>query len=36
MLFKEVIAVYNEKHKKPINSKCRVTDFEESGTYIYH
>jgi hypothetical protein len=27
MLFKEVIAVWNEKHKKPMNTKCRVTDY---------
>jgi hypothetical protein len=26
-LFKEVIAVYNDKHKKPINTKCPVTDY---------
>jgi hypothetical protein len=24
--FKEVIAVSNKTHKKPINTKCRVTD----------
>jgi hypothetical protein len=27
MLFKQVIAVYSEKDKKPINTKCRVTDY---------
>jgi hypothetical protein len=26
-LFKEIIAVYNEKDKKPINTKYRVTDY---------
>jgi hypothetical protein len=26
MLFKEVIAVYSEKHTKPINTKCSITD----------
>jgi hypothetical protein len=26
-LFKEVIAVYNKKHTKPINTKRRVTDY---------
>jgi hypothetical protein len=26
-LFKEVIAFYYEKYKKPINTKCRVTDY---------
>jgi hypothetical protein len=27
MLFKEIIPVYTETHKKTINIKCRVTDF---------
>jgi hypothetical protein len=26
MLFKEIIAVYSEKHAKPINTKCRHSD----------
>jgi hypothetical protein len=26
MLFKEVIAVYSEKHTKPINTKRSITD----------
>jgi hypothetical protein len=26
MLFKEIIAVYNEKHTKSINTKYTVTD----------
>jgi hypothetical protein len=25
-LFKEIIAVYNENHTKPINTKCSFTD----------
>jgi hypothetical protein len=27
MLFKEVIAVYSENRKKPIDTKCRTTDY---------
>jgi hypothetical protein len=27
MLFEEVMTVYSEKHKKPINTKCRITDY---------
>jgi hypothetical protein len=27
MLFEEIIAVYSKKHKKPINTKCRITDY---------
>jgi hypothetical protein len=26
MLFKEIIAVYNENHAKPINTKYSITD----------
>jgi hypothetical protein len=26
MLFKEIIAVYREKHAKPINTKYNITD----------
>jgi hypothetical protein len=26
MLLKEIIAVYNENHAKPINIKCNITD----------
>jgi hypothetical protein len=25
-LFKEIIAVYNENHTKPISTKCNITD----------
>jgi hypothetical protein len=25
--FKEVIAVYREKHKKAVTTKCRATDY---------
>jgi hypothetical protein len=34
MLFKEVIAVYREKHTRPINRKCTVTDWR-SRWWIY-
>jgi hypothetical protein len=34
MLFKEIIAVYSENNKKPINAKCTVTDCYSSW-YIY-
>jgi hypothetical protein len=27
-LFKEIIAVYIEKHKKLMNTKCRITNYE--------
>jgi hypothetical protein len=30
MLFKEIIAVKNEKRKEPINIKCRLTDYESN------
>jgi hypothetical protein len=30
MLFKEIIDVWNEKLKKCVNTKCRVTDFKSS------
>jgi hypothetical protein len=30
MLFKEIIAVKIENHTKPINAKCRVTDYQSS------
>jgi hypothetical protein len=26
ILFKEIIAVYSEKHAKPINTKCTIAD----------
>jgi hypothetical protein len=26
MLFKEIITIYSEKHAKPINTKCSITD----------
>jgi hypothetical protein len=32
MLFKEIIAAYNEKHKKQINTKRRVTDYKSRWT----
>jgi hypothetical protein len=28
MMFKEIIAVYRENHKKPINTKCSITGCE--------
>jgi hypothetical protein len=34
-LFKEIIAVYIETHKRPINTECTVTD-EVSGPYSCH
>jgi hypothetical protein len=30
MLFKEIMAVYSEKHETPINTKYSVTDCEDS------
>jgi hypothetical protein len=30
MLFKEIIALHSENYAKPINTKCRVTDFKSS------
>jgi hypothetical protein len=36
MMFKEVIAVYSDKHNKFINTKYSVTYFKEGETYIYH
>jgi hypothetical protein len=36
MLFKEIIAVYTEKHTKRINTKQKVADFKAAGTYSYH
>jgi hypothetical protein len=33
-MFKEIIAVYNENHAKPINKKYSVTDCSD-GWYIY-
>jgi hypothetical protein len=27
-LFKEIIAVYSETHRKPINTKCRITVYK--------
>jgi hypothetical protein len=35
MLFKEIIAVYSEKHTKPINTKCSITDCQSGGSYSY-
>jgi hypothetical protein len=34
MLFKEIIAVYSEKHAKPINTTCSITDCQ-SRWFIY-
>jgi hypothetical protein len=36
MLFKEIISVYSENYKKPINTKCRVIDFKGGGIYTFH
>jgi hypothetical protein len=36
MLLKEIIAVYNENHMKPINTKCKLTIVKVPGTYSYH
>jgi hypothetical protein len=35
-LFKKIIAVHNENHTEPINTKCGVTDVKGAGTYSYH
>jgi len=35
-LFKEIITVYSENHKKPINTKYSITDCQAAGTYGYH
>jgi hypothetical protein len=40
MLFREVIAVYSEKHTKHINTLCvqnaESVTVKEGGTYFYH
>jgi hypothetical protein len=36
MLFKEITAVYIEKHTEAINTKCRLLIAEGVGTYSYH
>jgi hypothetical protein len=36
MLFEEIIAVYSENQREPINIKYTITDFKTAGTYIYH
>jgi hypothetical protein len=36
MLFEEVITVYTEKHKKHINTKCRVTDYKSRWDIVNH
>jgi hypothetical protein len=35
MLFKKIIALYSEKHNKPINTKYGVLIIEAGGTYSY-
>jgi hypothetical protein len=35
MLFKEVIAVYNENQMDLINTKYNVTNWKPGGTHIY-
>jgi hypothetical protein len=36
MLFKVVVAVYNEKHKKPQIQNALLLIIKPGGTYIYH
>jgi hypothetical protein len=36
MFYKEVIEVYSEKHKKLINTICRVPDYESKFAIFYH
>jgi hypothetical protein len=36
MLFKEIIAVYNENYTEPLNTNYRVNIVMIEGTYIYH
>jgi hypothetical protein len=35
MLFEEIIAVYSEKHTKPINTKYSLQIVEMAGAYNY-
>jgi hypothetical protein len=35
-LFKEIIPLYTENHKEPINTKCRVMFIKVTGKYSYH
>jgi hypothetical protein len=36
MLFKDIIAVYSENHKKPINTNAALLIVIVDGTYSYH
>jgi hypothetical protein len=36
MLFKKIIAIYIENHKKHINVKCSVSNCKADGMYSYH
>jgi hypothetical protein len=37
MLFKEIIAVYNKKHTKPMNTKYKsLVNVKAAGTHSYH
>jgi hypothetical protein len=36
MLFKDIIAVYTENHKRPINKNSHEIIVEAGGTYSYH
>jgi hypothetical protein len=36
MLVKEIIVVYSENHRKPINKKAGFLIVEGAGTYSYH
>jgi hypothetical protein len=36
MVFKEVIALYKEKHKKSVNTKAELLIIKTGGTYTYH
>jgi hypothetical protein len=36
MPFKEIIAVYNENHTKPINKNAALMIIKAGGTCIYH
>jgi hypothetical protein len=35
-LFKEIIAVYSEKHTKPMNKKKELLSVKAGETYRYH
>jgi hypothetical protein len=36
MLFKEIIAVYSEKHTKPISKNAELLIVKADGAYSYH